>query len=339
MTSASASTKLKDIADLFGCSVATVSNAINGRGRMSEQKRQQILAKCAELGFSPNSAGRSLRLQKTEAVGVIYAPSFSELFGNVFYARIMEGLTETFGKAGIDLILGNRMDPDGVPSIARQGKVDALVVLAGVFTAEAYKRLRHCPVPICLVDGHHGALEADTLTSDGFGGGRQVAELFASKGHREIRVIAYRSPLYNIEQRIAGFLVGLRTAGLEAREDEVVIRVDDNSQAAEEMKRQLASERPPTAAFVINDTFAVDLINALTEAGFRVPEDLSVVGFDDDPIAANCQPPLTSVGLGKRDFGAESARMVLHRLAHPDAPPIHQVQPTRLVVRNSVVAR
>ena len=111
--------KLRDIAELLGCSVATVSNAINGRGRMSDEVRQQILDKCAELNFVPNSAGRSLRLQRTDAIGVIYAPSFAELFGNVFYARIMEGLAETIGEAGLDLILGNRKDPDRMPSVVR----------------------------------------------------------------------------------------------------------------------------------------------------------------------------------------------------------------------------
>lgn len=336
MAGGNGSTRLKDIADLLGCSVATVSNAINGRGRMSEEMRQRILDKCAELNFVPNSAGRSLRLQRSDAVGVIYAPSFAELFGNVFYARIMEGLAETFGNAGLDLILGNRMDPDGVPSIVRQGKVDALVVLAGVFSAEAYRSLHHCPVPICLVDGRDESLEADTLTSDGFGGGRQVAEHLLSKGHREVRMVAYRSPLYNIEQRIAGFLFGLRSAGLDAGEDEVIIRVDDNPHAVDELKRQLTGRNPPTGVFVVNDTFAVDVIGALTEAGFRVPQDVSVVGFDDDPIAARSIPPLTTVGLGKRDFGAESAKMVLHRLAHPEAAPVQQVYPTRLVVRDSV---
>ena len=99
MAVAKGGTKLKDIADLVGCSLATVSNAINGRGRMSEEVRKEILAKCAELNFVPNSAGRSLRLQRTDAVGVIYAPSFAELFGNVFYARIMEGMAEAFGEA------------------------------------------------------------------------------------------------------------------------------------------------------------------------------------------------------------------------------------------------
>jgi LacI family transcriptional regulator len=329
-------TKLSDIADLVGCSVATVSNAINGRGRMSAKVREAILTKCAELNFVPNSAGRSLRLQRTEAVGVIYAPSFAELFGNVFYARIMQGLTEAFGNAGMDLILGNRIDPDGVPSIIRQGKVDALVVLAGVFRAEDFERLRHCPVPLCLVDGHHAALKADTLTSDGFGGGRQVAEFFLAHGHRQIRMIAYRSPLYNIEQRIAGFLFGLPAGSSEER---VIIRVDDNDQAVEEIKRQLAGDDPPTALFAVNDTLAVHLVDALSKAGIRVPQDVSVVGFDDDPIAAGCHPPLTTIALGKRDFGGESAKMVLHRLAHPDSPLIHQVQPTRLVVRESVCRR
>lgn len=339
MTGGSGSTKLRDIAELVGCSLATVSNAVNGRGRMSAEMRKTILDKCAELNFVPNSAGRSLRLQRTDAVGVIYAPSFAELFGNVFYARIMEGLAEAFGNAGIDLILGNRMDPDGVPAIVRQGKVDALVVLAGVFTDEAFRSLRDCPVPLCLVDGHHASLAADTLTSDGFGGGRQVAELFMAKGHRDVRMIAYRSPLYNIEQRIAGFLYGLRSAGLEASAEKVILRVDDNDQAVDELKRQLGGEHPPTALFAVNDTLAVHLVQALTEAGFRVPQDVSVVGFDDDPIAARCQPPLTTVGIGKRDFGAESAKMVLYRLAHPEAAPIHQVQATRLVVRESVAKR
>jgi LacI family transcriptional regulator len=319
--------------------VATVSNAINGRGRMSDEMRRQILNRCAELNFVPNSAGRSLRLQRNDAVGVIYAPSFAELFGNIFYARIMEGLAETFGQAGLDLVLGNRMDPDGVPSIIRQGKVDALVVLAGVFTGKAYQSLRNCPVPLCVVDGYHSELPADTLTSDGFGGGRQVGELFVAKGHREVRMIAYRSPLYNIERRIAGFLFGLRSAGLDVRENEVIMRVDDNEQAFEAIKHQLAGENPPTALFAVNDTFAVELVHVLGEAAFRVPQDVSVVGFDDDPTAARCQPPLTTVGFGKRDFGAESARMVLNRLAHPATPPIHQVQPTRLIIRESVAQR
>ncbi len=338
MANLSGTTKMSDIAALVGCSVATVSNAINGRGRMSDEMRQQIL-KCAELKFVPNSAGRSLRLQRNDAVGVIYAPSFAELFGNIFYARIMEGLAETFGHAGLDLVLGNRMDPDGVPLIIRQGKVDALVVLAGVFHGEAFQCLRNCPVPLCLVDGYHSELPADTLTSDGFGGGRQVGGFFVAKGHREVRMIAYRSPLYNIEQRIAGFLFGLRAAGLDVQEDEVIMRVDDNQQAFEEVKRQLAGQQPPTAIFAVNDTLAVELVHVLIESGFRVPQDVSVVGFDDDPIAVRCQPPLTTVGLGKRDFGAESARMVFNRLAHPEAPPIHQVQPTRLIVRESVANR
>lgn len=328
--------KLKDIAEIMGCSLATVSNAINGRGRMSETVRKEILAKCAELNFVPNSAGRSLRLQRADAVGVIYAPSFAELFGNVFYARIMEGLAETFGEAGLDLMLGSRTDPDGMPSIVRQGKVDALVVLAGVFDNEAYERLKNCPVPMCIVDGHVGTLEADTLTSDGFGGGRQVAEYLTSQGHRRVAMVAYETPLYNIEQRIAGFLSGLRGGGVAAREDDVVFRVRDNDHAVERVLAALDSEAPPTAIFAVNDTLADYLMTALADRGIELPRDLSMVGFDNDPLAARCRPPLTTVGMDKRIFGSLSARMVLDRLANPELPAVHQIQPTRLVIRDSV---
>ena len=328
--------KLRDIAELLGCSVATVSNAINGRGRMSVEMRQMILDKCAELNFVPNSAGRSLRLQRTDAVGVIYAPSFAELFGNVFYARIMEGLAETFGEAGLDLVLGNRRDPDGMPSIVRQGKVDALVVLAGVFTAADYEALRLCPVPLCIVDGYVRSFDADSLTSDGFGGAQQVAEHLWQNGHRSVLMIAYRSPLYNIEQRIAGFFSGLRACGLEVSETESLIRVDNDDEAARELLARLDSAEPPTAVFTVNDTMALHLMDALEQAGRTVPDDVSIVGFDDDPMASRARPPLTTVGLKKRDIGAVSARLLLERLANPDKPIVQQVQPTRLVIRESV---
>ncbi len=332
------SATLKDIADMIGCSLATVSNAINGRGRMSPQTREEILAKCAELDFVPNSAGRSLRLQRADAVGVIYAPSFAELFGNVFYARIMEGLAESFGEAGLDLILGNRTEEDGQPSIVRQNKVDALVVLAGVFDVAAFERLRNCRVPLCIVDSHVGSLEADALTSDGFGGGRQVAEHLAERGHRRVAMVAYTSPLYNIEQRIAGFLSGLRSSGLPAREEEIVLRVEDNHEATQRLAEWVKTDAGPTAVFAVNDTLADHLVVTMGEAGIKVPKDLSVVGFDDDPLAARCRPPLTTVGMDKRVFGSISARMVLDRLAHPGKPPVHQVQATRLVIRDSVAA-
>jgi len=267
---------------------------------------------------------------------VIYAPSFSELFGNVFYARIMEGLAETFGEAGLDLILGNRVEASGMPKIVRQGKVDALVVLAGVFGPEAYEQLKDCPVPMCVVDGHVDSIKADTLTSDGFGGGRLVAGHLLENGHREVMMIAYDSPLYNIERRISGFLDGLQSAGIESSEESHVLRVTDNDQAVSLILERLKKPNPPTAVFAVNDTLAEHLVSVLTEAGVAIPDELSVVGFDDDPLAAQCKPALTTVGMAKRDFGVISAKLVLDRLAHPDMTPVHQVQPTRLVVRNSV---
>lgn len=328
--------KLRDIAEIFGCSTATISNAVNGTGRMSDAMREKILAKCAELQFTPNSAGRSLRLQRTDAVGVIYAPSFAELFSNVFYARIMEGLAETFAEAGVDLILGSRRDADGLPAVARQGKVDALVVLAGVLTAKDYETLLRSPVPLCIVDGHVDSINADSLSSDGHGGASKASEYLHAQGHRRIVMCAYRSPLYNIEQRIAGFFSGLHSCGMDIHEADALIRVDTDAEAARELIARMDSANPPTAVFAVNDTMAVHLVEALAVAGRKVPEDLSLIGFDDDPIASRCHPALTTVRLRKRDFGAISARLILDRLADPEKPITHQVLPTELVIRESV---
>ena len=264
---------LRDVAKQMGCSVATVSNAINGRGRMSEERRAEILKRCAELNFVPNSAGRSLRLQRTDAVGVIYAPSFAELFGNVFYARIMEGLAETFGEAGIDLMLGHEAESGELPRIVRQGKVDALVVLAGVFEPDTFVGLEECPVPMCLVDTKVDTLRADSLTSDGYGGGRQVAEYFLKQGHRDVVMLAYDAPIYNIAQRIAGFLDGLREGGVDAPEEQLIIRIKDDDEGVEQLVHRLGQEHAPTAVFAVNDTLADHLITGLRTSGFEVPDE------------------------------------------------------------------
>ncbi len=303
---------------------------------MSEATRQAILRLSAERNFAPNSAGRSLRLRRTDAVGVIYAPSFAELFGNVFYARIMEGMAETFGNAGIDLMLGHRMESNELPGIVKQGKVDALVVLAGVFGRETFESLRGCPVPVCLVDTHADFLRADSLTTDGRGGGRMVAGHLVAQGHREVLMVAYDTPLYNIEQRVEGFLAGLRERGIDAPAGRLVARIANDDAAVIHVLGRLRQPNPPTAVFAVNDTLADHLVTALAGAGVAVPRELSVVGFDDDPLAARCVPPLTTVGMAKRDLGAISANMVLDRLRNPDKAPVHHVQPTRLVARDSV---
>jgi LacI family transcriptional regulator len=189
------------------------------------------------------------------------------------------------------------------------------------------------------VDGCVRSFDADSLTTDGFGGGQQVAEHLDQYGHRKVVMIAYRNPLYNIEQRIAGFFSGLRSCGIEASEADSLIRVDNDKEAADELLARLNSQNPPTAVFAVNDTMALNLMDALEQAGRSIPDDVSIVGFDDDPMAVRARPPLTTVSLKKRDIGAVSAGLVLDRLAHPDKPVVHQVQPTRLVSRESVAHR
>jgi LacI family transcriptional regulator len=189
------------------------------------------------------------------------------------------------------------------------------------------------------VDTHTDVLSADSLTSDGVGGGQLVAEHLYTRGHREVMMVAYDTPIYNIEQRITGFSSGLRASGMEVEEDQLVVRVADNVAALEAVLERLGGDAPPTAVFAINDTMASELMDGLAEAGVAVPGDISVVGFDDDPVAAQCVPGLTTVGMEKRDLGAISANMILDRLKNPEKAPSRHVQPTRLVVRDSVATR
>jgi DNA-binding LacI/PurR family transcriptional regulator len=142
--------------------------------------------------------------------------------------------------------------------------------------------------------------------------------------------------LYNIERRIEGFLAGLREHGIDMPPERLVARVANDDAAVIHVLGRMRHANPPTAVFAVNDTLAAYLVTALTGAGVALPRELSVVGFDDDPMASRCVPPLTTVGMAKRDLGAISANLVLERLRNPDRPPVHHVQPTHLVIRDSV---
>ena len=329
------SAKLTDIARLANCSIATVSNAINGQGRLSEKKREEIMKLCKELNYLPNSAGRNLRMQRTDAIGLMFSPSFAKLFGNIFYARIMEGLADTLNEEGFDIMLAHDLGEKMVPRIVRQGRVDALMLL-GAFEEGTLKQITDCPLPVCLVDSHQAKLSVNSITSDGASGATQVVDYLFEMGHSNVLMTAYGFPNYNIGERIKGFKAALRKRGIKKPEAHVMNKFDHNEEILEWLLQRLKEPDAPTALFAINDTMAIELIEGLTEAGHRVPEDVSIVGFDDDPISMTVTPHLTTVAVEKRNMGAGGARMIVEQLKDSSVEPRHEILPTRLVVRDSV---
>jgi DNA-binding LacI/PurR family transcriptional regulator len=326
-----------DVARAANCSIATVSLVINGRGRVAEETRCRVLKIQSDLGYTPNPAGRNLRTQKTNTLGLLFYPSCAKLFRNVFYAEIMEGLEESLSAIGYDLLLAGG-DFSGasqrLPAFLQQRRVDAAVLL-GAFPHDLVEKLTSFQTPLLMLDGNYEDLSVDSITTDGFSAGKMIVDHLYELGHRRIIMMAYDMEDYNIDVRIRGFAAGLRAHGLPV-EGAIVRNFISHLDALATLKELLKTKDRPTALVCVNDNLAVTLGSHLQEVGFSIPADLSLVGFDDDVFGREYSPRLTTIGVDKAGLGKAGAQLLFERLKNPSAPISKLRVPVQLICRESV---
>jgi LacI family transcriptional regulator len=328
---------IEDVARAARCSTATVSLVLNNRGRVAEKTRKRVLKAQAELGYVPNPAGRSLRMQRTNMVGLLFYPSCAKLFRNVFYAEVMEGLEEELSKAGYDLLLSGgdlAADEAQMPAFLQQRRVDAAVLL-GAFPRRRIEAMAEKGVPLLMLDSNHEDLPVDSITTDGYSAGRLIVDHLVARGHRRLLFMAYAMEDFNIDARVRGFEAGLRAHGLPvegAVERGFIGRVE----ACDRLLARLRGAHAPTAVVAVNDTLAVELMARMREERVKLPAELSFVGFDDDVYAQEIVPRLTTIGIDKPALGREGARILIERLREPARPVVKLRLPVRLIERDSV---
>ena len=185
---------IHEVARRSGCSIATVSNVLNDKGRVGTEQRAAVLAAVKALHYVPDMSGRNLRLGRTESVGLLFYPSCARLFRNPFYAEVMEGLEEEFTKKHYNLLLaGYGISEMYSESPARflQGRVDAIVLLGG-FPFHHIEQLSHHPKPLVLLDTDAGELALDSVVSDGFNASRAIVAHLAELGHTRLLMAAWK---------------------------------------------------------------------------------------------------------------------------------------------------
>ena len=325
-----------EVAKHADCSITSVSNVLNNKGRVSKEKRHSVLKAVSELGYRPSSVGRNLRTRRTETLGLLFYPSCAEIFRNPFYAEVMEGLEERLMKTSFHLMLAGyhvATAASGIPDFVARGKVDGMILLGG-FPEKVIHNFHGLRCPLLLLDSNV-EWPIDSVVSDGFTGGRLMVRHLFQRGHRRIVLMAYPEESYNIELRIQGFLVGLREHGL-PEEGAVIRSTLSHDKLYADLRQQLYSPWPPTALAAVNDTLAISMIQRLQRDGIDVPERISVIGYNDDLIAADGEPPLTTVRVDKRELGRVGADLILTRVDQPGSPVSKLRMPVSLVSRESV---
>lgn len=307
--------RMKDVARLAGVSLTTVSRVFSAPERVSADARGRIEQAIGQLNYAVNVNARSLRRRTTGAV-VVLLPDI----GNPFFSVLLKGIEETANSTGRVILIGDtEKDPAHAATYARQldvQRVDGMILLNGSLPFADTKRGRAAvrSHPIVVVSERIPAADLPTVGIDNVRAGREVIELLARLHHRRIAHIG--GPLDNIltGERRQGYWDGLAALGL-PRNDELVAYGDFTIESGRLAARRLLSARPrPTAIFASNDEMAIGAIVELKSRGLRVPEDISVIGFDDIEFAGAYDPPLTTVRQPRREMGRAAMALLVDLL-------------------------
>ncbi|MEO0384365.1 MAG: LacI family DNA-binding transcriptional regulator [Pseudomonadota bacterium] len=307
---------IKDVATRAGCGIATVSRVLNASGPTSVATRDRVLAAADELGFQRSDIGRSLRTQRTRTIGCV-VPSIA----NPVFAQALQGLQRAARSAGHQLIVSASnyaLDQELEAVTTLLGKqVDAVVLtVSDPASSQALDLVRERELPHALMFNHAPGL-APCASIDNASAASLVADAFVEHGHRQLGFLALRfGSSDRSRQRFEGFGARLHAHGFPPP---VLLEVDDDpALLADHLPSLLKAHRHLTGIFASNDMLALAVMQATRTLGLRVPDDLSIVGFDGIAIGQMVEPTLATVQTDPEAMGVAAAETVLAALREDD---------------------
>jgi LacI family transcriptional regulator len=261
---------------------------------------------------------------------------------NPFFAEVARAIEDASFAHNYSVILcnseGDLEKQQSYTNVLIENRVAGILFVAAGVSTELVNDLSQRRVPLVIVDREVPGVEADTVLTDHAQGGCLATQHLIDLGHRRIACIAGNSEISPSAERVTGYRETLEKNGIPFDES-LVVKGDFQYESGYEATRQLLTlERPPSALFACNDLMAVGCISAARELGLRVPDDLSVVGFDDVRLASFTNPPLTTIVQPKVEIGALATQMLLERLVDLEAPARFKRLDTKLCVRQSTAA-
>ncbi len=328
----------KDVAEHAGVSVATVSYVLNNGPRpVSAEARLRVESAIAELGYYPNEVARSLRLQQSSTIGLII-PNAT----NPVYAEIAQEVEHICSAAGFLVLLCNSGNQpareEKFVTMLRAKGVDGVVIMPHHDPLALIAPLQQAYIPTVVLE--HDLPGTHCIASADLEGGHLGTAHLIELGHRRIGLIK-RPPTSTLStERFTGYCQALAHAGIAFDPDLVVESLTGHAAGAAAMSRLLALSDPPTAVFTHNDVMAIGAIHAIHCAGLSVPEDISVVGYDDIASAAYTFPPLTTVRHPKAELGTLAANTILTMIRRDsELTPQTTILAVELVLRASTAPR
>lgn len=325
---------MKDVAQLARVSTATVSRALMNPEKVSTSTRKRVEDAVLESGYSPNSLARNLRRNESKTI-VAVVPDICD----PYYSDIIRGIEDAAAEHGYVVLLGdtNQQKHDSsVTSLAFTKHADGILLLGTDIPFDVSKPEQKNLPPLVMACEFAPELELPTVHIDNLTSAFEAVNYLTQMGHKRVAQISGPEEAAICKFRSQGYQQALRRGGI-AMNPNYSVSGDYSFDAGTQAVRKLLSlAEPPTAIFCHCDLMAIGAIQEIKRLGLRVPQDLSVVGFDDVQFSQYCDPPLTTIAQPRYEIGRQALLMVLELLRGKDVRAGSRLLETRLVVRSSV---
>ncbi|MED4128591.1 LacI family DNA-binding transcriptional regulator [Shouchella miscanthi] len=325
-----------DIAKKTGFSISTVSKVLNKRNDVSEKTKKIINEAVTELGYLPSSNARSLSTKKSWTIGVVFVEDAGNGLEHPFFNAVIENFKKTVEIEGYDLLFASRKigkeKRSYLDHFMYRG-VDGVVVVCSSHTPEL-QRLINSDIPSVVIDLDTRGVSV--VYSDNFHGAELAVDHLISLGHEKIAHISGHKKLYVGEERLQGYKQTMKKHDLFIPDEYIVdggYFTYEGGKAA--MERLLAAKDTPTAVFVAGDLMAIGAMAAIYDAGLTIPDDISIVGFDDIQIAEYVHPALTTIRQDTKLIGKTAATLIMDQMANKKKAHMSVKIPVSLVTRRS----
>ncbi len=303
---------IKEVAERAGVSQSTVSLVLNNKKSVRDSTREKVLQVIREMDFHPRRSARTLASQKTGNLGfVISEAHFTR--AEPFYTRIFLGCEFEARQFDYYILLTSVEDTFStkkLPRFLKEGNVDG-VIAAGSMNNRWLYEIRKMGLPVVLIDYYPPKQKWPCVLIDNAEGAREAVHYLQNLGHTKIAFVGGSIFHPSIQERYRGYALAMEEAGLDtsrwAIRDEEETRAEDGYRA---MQKILSQQEHPTAVFAANDAMALGVLKAIREKGLKVPEDISVVGFDNIEVTNHTTPPLTTMSVRMEEMGAKAVAMI-----------------------------
>lgn len=332
------STTMNDVAKAAGVSIATVSRVINKSGGVSPKLERRVLKAMENLHYHPSSLARSFKMQETHLIGLIIPlldhPFFSRL------AQVME--QELFANNYRAIICNTEENPqrelEYIEILLRQ-RIDGVIINSAAENTDYLFDLQAQHIPCVLIDRNVAHFECSKVFSDNSLGGYLGMKYLLDLGHRRIKIVAPFNFAQPMQNRLRGVREAMAEYGIRAESDMFLTSDDHSFEMGIRAGLELAKSRVrPSAIFALTDVTAVGVMHGLARMNLRVPDDISVMGYDNIPMSAYVMPPLSTVAQPIIEMGKTAVEILLKHIQDPNLTSDKAVLPTQLVIRESTAA-